>query len=88
MDGVRAIKEWRLVTTTVPNSKGAKATAADTCPGCGGPVACGMANGQATCWCFALPPALPVPADAADARCYCSQCLQRMIEERSKDRCA
>jgi len=57
----------------------------DRCPGCGGPVACGMANGEAKCWCFALPPALPVPADAENARCYCSRCLRKMIEECSRD---
>jgi hypothetical protein len=58
------------------------------CPACGGPVDCGMANREAACWCFALPPALPVPADAANARCYCSDCLRRMIAQRGNDRCA
>ena len=62
-----------------------KSKTIDQCPACGGPVACGMANGEASCWCFALPPALPIPAGATDARCYCSDCLRRMIEERAKD---
>jgi hypothetical protein len=56
------------------------------CPACGGPVDCGMANGEATCWCFALPPVLPVPVDAASARCYCSRCLQRSIAERTEEK--
>ena len=33
------------------------------CPKCGAPVACGMTNGEDTCWCLALPPALPMPAN-------------------------
>jgi hypothetical protein len=60
----------------------------DACPACGGPVACGVANGEATCWCFALPAAMPIPTYADEARCYCSRCLQEMIAEKAKARCA
>jgi hypothetical protein len=56
----------------------------DRCPACGGPVNCGMAAGEATCWCTALPPALPVPTYADEARCYCSRCLQKLIAERAE----
>jgi 4-oxalocrotonate tautomerase len=37
----------------------------DRCPACGGPVGCGVADGDGTCWCFALPPVMPMPPDAA-----------------------
>jgi hypothetical protein len=70
---------------TAPRPGEGKETVVDECPACGGPVVCGMRNGEPTCWCFALPPALPFPADAANARCYCSICLRRMIEDRAKD---
>ncbi|KAB2920605.1 MAG: cysteine-rich CWC family protein [Hyphomicrobiaceae bacterium] len=55
---------------------------AGTCPGCGAPAECGMAKGQATCWCVAFPHALQVPAQEAEARCYCRPCLERLIGER------
>jgi hypothetical protein len=48
------------------------------CPKCGAPVACGMTNGEDTCWCLALPPALPVPANDSGARCYCRDCLMKL----------
>lgn len=51
------------------------------CPGCGAPVDCAMANGDAECWCEAYPPVLPVPpaGDAAQpAACYCPACLERL----------
>jgi hypothetical protein len=53
------------------------------CPACGQPAECGMAKGEATCWCFELPRVVPMPAPASEARCYCSSCLQRMIDERA-----
>jgi hypothetical protein len=48
------------------------------CPGCGGPVACGMTNGEAKCWCTELPPALPVPANDGGVLCYCRSCLEKL----------
>jgi hypothetical protein len=50
------------------------------CPRCGAPVACGMANGAARCWCLELPAALPVPANDGGARCYCRSCLVQLSE--------
>jgi hypothetical protein len=55
------------------------------CPACGGTVECGMANGDAACWCSVLPHVLPV-TDIGDARCYCRACLQALIRERSQRR--
>lgn len=56
---------------------------ADACPACGGPVACGVANGEQACWCFALPHMLPMPTGGVEARCYCSACLKALIDERA-----
>jgi hypothetical protein len=58
---------------------------AHACPACGSTVECGMANGDAACWCSALPHVLPV-ADSGDAQCYCQACLQALIRERSQRR--
>lgn len=52
---------------------------AESCPACGEPAECGMVNGDETCWCFALPPALPMPSEESGARCYCRKCLQHLI---------
>jgi len=49
------------------------------CPTCGKDNACGMANGAASCWCFAMPHVLPVSTTDAAARCYCRACLARVI---------
>jgi hypothetical protein len=39
-----------------------------------------MADGlDAPCWCTRLPPAVPVPAEAAG--CWCPDCLRRHIDE-------
>ena len=62
--------------------KGCKSRIIDECPGCGGPVGCGMTNGAAMCWCFALPHAMPMDADGDRARCYCRTCLTKLIEDR------
>jgi hypothetical protein len=52
----------------------------EICPACGEPVECGMRNGDETCWCFALPPALPMLREESAARCYCRKCLQKLID--------
>jgi hypothetical protein len=41
-----------------------------------------MVKGKATCWCFAMPRILPVSATEHGGRCYCRECLTRVIEER------
>jgi hypothetical protein len=52
------------------------------CPLCGGDNACGMAAGDASCWCFtaSIPAAaLDAVAEAArDQRCICAGCAGRM----------
>jgi Cysteine-rich CWC len=55
----------------------------DACPACGGSVGCGMANGAATCWCFALPHAMPMASHNNGTRCYCRSCLTKLIEDRA-----
>lgn len=54
------------------------------CPQCGAAFVCGLAagwqrHGEPYCWCFDLPPALPVTAAAS---CLCPDCLRQAIAER------
>lgn len=48
------------------------------CPLCGGPNACGMAEGASTCWCFTVD--IPsdvrarIPEAALDITCVCQAC--------------
>jgi hypothetical protein len=53
------------------------------CPECGEPNACALtgtpATGGASCWCFELPPVMPMPPSGSDAHCYCRQCLEALI---------
>ncbi|MBC7718272.1 MAG: cysteine-rich CWC family protein [Chitinophagaceae bacterium] len=62
------------------------------CAQCGAGFECGAASGAATCWCFDLPPFLPVPnapvfTSAAvatapqQARCLCPACLQNLLDD-------
>ncbi|MDB5743374.1 MAG: hypothetical protein JWR68_1689 [Polaromonas sp.] len=56
------------------------------CPGCGAGLRCGMAAGDAGCWCARLPPVMPVPAlpaEALAAACFCQACLNKAIDERN-----
>ena len=50
------------------------------CPACGGPVGCALTTGEAACWCFELPPVMPMPPAGTEARCYCRKCLQALIQ--------
>lgn len=53
------------------------------CPRCGKSFTCGMAAGEAICWCVAHPPIFAVPGgDAADAACYCPNCLAELVAQR------
>lgn len=54
----------------------------ESCPNCGEAVDCGMRNGDESCWCFELPHVAPMPAKGSGARCYCSACLKRWVDER------
>ncbi len=51
---------------------------AQTCPRCGGPVTCGLAGGEETCWCMAMPAVMTVPDAGGTASCYCADCLREM----------
>jgi hypothetical protein len=53
------------------------------CPQCGAAFTCGIAAANSSssdvrCWCFDLPPVMPVRADTA---CLCPNCLARAIRE-------
>lgn len=50
-----------------------------TCTRCGAEFGCAMAAGSLEpCWCTALPPAVPVPQEAAG--CWCPACLRAHVE--------
>jgi hypothetical protein len=52
-----------------------------TCTRCGAQFGCAMVEGSPEpCWCTALPPAVPVPQEAAG--CWCPACLRAHIEAR------
>ena len=55
-----------------------------SCPRCGAAFVCGMATGEARCWCAELPPALPPLPDAASG-CYCPTCLREIIGQRERE---
>jgi len=61
--------------------EGQKSGMTDACPACGGSVGCGM--GEATCWCLALPHAMPMPSSNNGTDCYCRMCLTKLIEEQA-----
>lgn len=50
----------------------------DLCPLCGGPNACGLAEGNVKCWCFSVSIAkealAQVPEEARDKACLCRCC--------------
>ncbi|WP_342115788.1 cysteine-rich CWC family protein [Pseudoduganella sp. OTU4001] len=61
-----------------------------TCERCGAEFHCAMADaapgqkpsgapGETPCWCTFLPPALPVPGEAAAVGCWCPDCLRAHI---------
>jgi hypothetical protein len=52
------------------------------CPTCGSVNECGVAKGEATCWCFTLPHVLPVSGKENLGRCYCRRCLTRLMGNR------
>jgi hypothetical protein len=58
------------------------------CPTCGKDNACGMANGAASCWCFAMPHVLPVSKADEAARCYCRACLAGVIAAQAASNCS
>lgn len=55
----------------------------NVCPACGTSFTCGMAAGEASCWCASLPPLLAVPDARTEAACYCPACLTRLLAEQA-----
>jgi hypothetical protein len=63
------------------------AISARICPQCGAAFVCGLAASDSLdgdgiadvhCWCFDLPPVMPVRADTA---CLCPACLTKAIQQ-------
>ncbi|MBC7444847.1 MAG: cysteine-rich CWC family protein [Polaromonas sp.] len=60
------------------------------CPRCGADLRCGMAAGDAECWCARLPQVMPVPSapprqallQSSAASCFCPACLKQITDER------
>jgi hypothetical protein len=64
-----------------PMSQQSESAGSRTCPQCGAAFTCGIAEASrsdARCWCFDLPPVMPVRADTA---CLCPACLARAIQQ-------
>jgi hypothetical protein len=66
-----------------PESEIARVADAGICPTCGDASGCGMTKGETTCWCFALPHVMPLNENVE--RCFCRDCLMRLIAERTSD---
>lgn len=52
-----------------------------TCPRCGALFVCGLAAGEARCWCFDLPNVIPLSSLDVEG-CLCPDCLRAAIEMR------
>jgi hypothetical protein len=52
-----------------------------TCPRCGEPFTCGLAVGDAHCWCFDVPHKAVLGKKLARTGCICPKCLQAAIDE-------
>ena len=48
------------------------------CPRCGASNNCGVAQGQAVCWCMQLPVLKAAQTAAPAAVCYCQHCLTEL----------
>jgi hypothetical protein len=48
------------------------------CPRCGAQNGCGVAQGQAACWCMQLPPLQNEQAAVIAAACFCPNCLTEL----------
>lgn len=64
---------------------GAHGVTTNVCPQCGAEFRCGMAGGDATCWCAALPAFMPLPANPVagtpEASCLCPECLKARLQQ-------
>lgn len=57
------------------------------CKKCNTVFICGANAGDKTCWCCDLPNVMPLSDDTKSADdCYCKNCLEEMIEIRTKKR--
>jgi Cysteine-rich CWC len=67
-------------------------SASSICPRCGAAFRCGMAAGDAECWCIQLPQVMPLPSsspaapDIAAVSCLCPVCLQQKLDTDAKPR--
>ncbi|MCB9450634.1 MAG: cysteine-rich CWC family protein [Anaerolineaceae bacterium] len=52
-----------------------------TCPRCGEPFTCGLAVGEAHCWCFDMPKKASIGKEQAQQGCICPKCLQALLDE-------
>lgn len=52
-----------------------------TCPRCGAQFTCGLALGEARCWCFDLPVKVPLSKKGAKEGCLCPNCMQTIVDE-------
>ena len=61
-----------------------KSSQSRLCPKCGTSFVCGLTSGAVHCWCFDLPPVMPLLDDAAgvDIGCLCPRCLKNAIQKR------
>ncbi len=54
----------------------------ETCARCGAAFTCGSKAGDEKCWCFGLPPVMPLSSDA----CLCPACLGEEIARRQAEK--
>ncbi|MCB9456084.1 MAG: cysteine-rich CWC family protein [Anaerolineaceae bacterium] len=52
-----------------------------TCPRCGAQFTCGLALGEARCWCFDLPAQVHLSKKGMKEGCLCPKCLQAVLDE-------
>ena len=52
------------------------------CAQCGANFRCGIAAGEGTCWCFALPALITKQEAEASEGCLCPACLQEKLAVR------
>jgi hypothetical protein len=51
-----------------------------TCPRCGASFTCGIAAGEAHCWCFDLPNVIWIDDEKVNEGCLCPACLRDAIK--------
>ena len=54
------------------------------CGRCGAEFHCGCVAGEASCWCAALPHAMPLPP--GESYCMCPPCLAEKVQDLAESR--